>query len=220
MRINQWISHNTDYSRRKADDLVRAGRVLVNGTPAELSTRIGDRDSVTIDGTVVTPQLTNILILMNKPIGYVCSKNAQGHARIYDLLPRELQHLNPIGRLDKDSSGLLLLTNNGELLHKLAHPSYKHTKEYCVELNQRLSQAELEQLRRGVDIGDARPSILVVKHQSDNVYLVELEEGRNRQIRRSFEVIGKTVTKLHRTRFGSYTLSDEKAGEFRQIVVK
>lgn len=218
MRINRWLSQHTSLSRRKADEALQQGRVTINNKKAELGDAVEYNDTVCLDGAEVASQpIKRELYMLNKPVGYVCSRSGQGSKTIYDLLPKPLHHLNPIGRLDKDSSGLLLLTNDGELLNKLAHPSNNHEKVYEVTLQEILTPGQLNQLQTGVNIDDARPSLLKVKPIHNKSYVVIITEGRNRQIRRSFEAIGHKVVRLHRTRQGPYELANLPLSTVKQL---
>lgn len=217
MRLNQYLAAHTELSRRKADDAIAEGRVEINGTAARLGDTVIESDRVTLDSHAITP-VNKTLIIMHKPIGFVVSKNGQGSKTVYDLLPPKYQHLKPVGRLDKDSSGLLLLTNDGELANKLAHPSFAKDKRYTIQLDKRLHTADLEKItKEGVDIGDARPSRFNVIKVSDMVLHAHLQEGRNRQIRRTFEKLGYKVTKLHRTHFGQFSLGHIKSGSIELL---
>lgn len=135
MRINKFVAQATGLSRRAADAAIEAGRVTVNGEKPAAGYDTTDDDTVTLDGRAITPDVKTITIMLNKPVGYVCSRNGQGSQTIYDLLPPELHHLKPVGRLDKNSSGLLLLTNDGQLAYEFTHPSRHKSKVYEVELD-------------------------------------------------------------------------------------
>lgn len=195
-------------SRRAADQLLQQGRVSVNGQMAELGHQVTGDDQVSINGKALNAPKTTQTILMNKPVGYVCSRDGQGSQTIYDLLPKELHHLKPVGRLDKDSSGLLLLTNDGDLANQLTHPSFNKTKVYEVKLNQPLSLEAERQLNSGIKLEDG-PSQLKLKALGNSRlnWSVQMHEGRNRQVRRSFEAAGYRVTALRRTKLANYSLT-------------
>lgn len=225
MRINKWLALHTDLSRRKADDAVSNGRVRIDTSIAKIGDEITDETTVQLDGKYITPNGHEFTtIMLNKPVGYVCSRSGQGSRTVYSLLPAKYHHLQPVGRLDKYTSGLLLLTNNGSMLNELTHPSFNKEKVYFVELQKPLTEAALTHLKRGVDIGDERQSYLRVSPKSDpesnSVYTVRLNEGRNRQIRRTFDALGYDVIRLHRSEFAQYKLDALKTGDFREIVVK
>ena len=222
MRINKWLAHNTNLSRRKADEVVSIGRVTLNGIEAQPGSDVKDGDIVRVDGRVITPvNDQHITIALHKPVGYVTSKRGQGSHTVYELLPPELHHLNPIGRLDKDSSGILLMSSDGNLVQSLGHPSNNHKKVYIVTLDRELLQANEKKLINGVDIGDNKPSRLGLKPLSADrlTWEVTLTEGRNRQIRRSFASVGNRVQTLHRTSFGTYDITAVKPGKFTTIIV-
>lgn len=150
--------------------------------------------------------------MLNKPAGYVCSRDGQGSRTVYDLLPPEMRALKPVGRLDKDSSGLLLLTNDGDLANNLTHPRYNKEKTYVVELHEPLSEPDRRKIGQGVKLEDGI-SKLQIKNPAGKSFTVVMSEGRNRQIRRTFEALGYTVTKLHRTKFGPYALENLGPGK-------
>ena len=220
MRLNRFIATNTVHSRRMADDLIAKGRVAVNRKQAHPGMNVTDEDFVVIDGLRIEQSHEKpVTLLVNKPVGYVCSKDGQGSPTVYDLLPKEHQRLNIAGRLDKDSSGLVILTNDGKLLNELTHPSYNKEKVYEVELDKKLTANDLVKLKKGVNIGDDRLSILTVKARQTkdkkHTYTVTMTEGRNRQIRRTFEALKVAVKKLRRTKLGSHKLSSIKDGPYQ-----
>ena len=218
MRLNKFLGKNTILSRRKADTAISNGRVKVNGKVAKLGVDISSGDTVTLDGKIVDIIETELLtILLNKPVGYVCSKDGQGSKTVYDLLPAKYRNLNIAGRLDKDSSGLVVLTNNGNLLNELTHPSKNKQKIYEVTLDKSLRPEELTMLTTGVNIGDNRLSrFKSINEISSKKYEVILEEGRNRQIRRTFEALRYKVTLLQRTEMGNFKLQGLVPGDHRQ----
>lgn len=214
MRINKYLALSTGLSRRAADEVIAQSRVLVNNLSPQSGQQIQPDDVVLLDGKPVSP-LTTQTIILNKPAGYVVSRNGQGSKTIYDLLPQELHSLKPVGRLDKDSSGLLILTNDGELANQLTHPRYEKEKHYLVELHQALQPAHKQAIERGVRLEDGISALRLLG--SGKKWEVTMSEGRNRQIRRTFAVLGYRVTKLHRTRFGTYHLGDLKSSAFTII---
>ncbi|HET7630354.1 MAG TPA: pseudouridine synthase [Candidatus Saccharimonadales bacterium] len=229
MRLNKYVALATGMSRRAADAVIAEGRVLVNGEMPSIGLSVASTDTVLLDNTPITPAVKTT-ILLNKPAGYVSSRAGQGSQTIYDLLPAELHHLKPIGRLDKESSGLLLLTNDGELAQELTHPSHQKQKVYEVEINKSLAKEDYVAIKEtGVDIGDGRPSRFQLqqlgtrKQQSakplvpNSYFLVTLTEGRNRQIRRTFATLGYKVIRLHRTKFGDYLINGLREGHYRVV---
>lgn len=218
MRINKFIAQNSHLSRRQADEAIKAARVTINSKTALIGDSVTDNDVVTLDNKILSENLEKLTILLNKPVGYVCSRNGQGNPTVYDLLPKKYHNLNIAGRLDKDSSGLVILTSDGELLYELTHPSKNKEKVYEVQLDKQLTREDLQKLNQGVDIGDKRPSVFKsIKLIGDKKYQVILEEGRNRQIRRTLEKLDKRTIKLHRTQLGTYDCTDLRDGAFRIV---
>jgi pseudouridylate synthase len=218
-RLNKFVALALGVSRRQADELIKQGTVTVNDQPAKLGQRITTTDIIRHGNKRLTAQ-THQLILLHKPVGYLCSRASQGGVpTIYELLPKDLHHLKPVGRLDKDSSGLILLTNDGDFAHQMTHPSFYKIKRYLVTLDQPLRPLHRQMINDfGVRLPDG-PSRLTLERQhdgDDRRWIVQMSEGRNRQIRRTFAALGYTVTKLHRTDFGNYTLGDIKRGEFTE----
>lgn len=213
-RINQFVAKSTGVSRRNADELIESGRIKINGSRADLGQQVGAGDSVTLDGDKIT-QLETVTIFFNKPVGYVCSRKGQGGDKtIYDLLPRDYAHLNPVGRLDKDSSGLMILSNDGDLVQKLSHPSSGKWKRYYIETNPKLNSNQLEQIHEGVELEDGLSKFEIEK--SGVGFIVRMQEGRNRQIRRTIDAVGSKITTLNRQAIGDNEIGDLKDGEWRE----
>jgi 23S rRNA pseudouridine2605 synthase len=210
MRINKYVAQATGLSRRAADSAIAAGQVLVNGVTPDVGYQVQPDDSVTLNGKFIRPTAVQT-IMLNKPVGYVCSRDGQGSKTIYDLLPPELHQLKTIGRLDKDSSGLILLTNNGELANQLTHPRYAKEKVYEISLNRSLEPNDKDQIEQGVKLEDGVSKLALKGTGTD--WIVTMSEGKNRQIRRTFSAQDYTVKKLHRTRFGEYYLGSLKPGQ-------
>lgn len=227
MRINQYIARETGMSRRQVDTAIRKRRVTVNDETAELGMQIESGDTVRVDGTEVYPQ-TVYTIMLNKPTGYIVSRARQGNnPTIYTLLPETLYHMKPIGRLDKDSRGLLLLSNDGDLIQTLTHPKHQKTKVYYVTLDQSLSNSDRNAIREGVELDDGVSRIEITEVNDDSAeaynlqphtYRAIMREGRNRQIRRTFAALGYEVTDLLRLQLGDYTLGNLTEGEYREEV--
>ncbi len=210
MRLNKFIAFATGISRRDADRAILEGRVTVNGSTAIIGHVVDEADSVQLDGKeLVTTAVTTLSF--NKPVGFVCSRDGQGSPTIYELLPPEYHHLKPVGRLDKDSSGLLLLTNDGSYAHTLTHPSFEKQKIYEVTLNKGLSPRDKTAITNGIPLHDGISKLQFLSSRG-TVHKVVLHEGRNRQIRRTFEERGYTVKKLHRIQFGNYELHNLAPG--------
>jgi len=222
MRLNKYIASSSTLSRRAADAAIDQGRVTVDGQTAVKGTEVDLTSQVKLDGKPLTPRRSSITIMLNKPPGYVCSRDGQGSRTIYDLLPVEYHHLKPVGRLDKDSSGLLLMTDDGELANRLTHPRYAKTKIYQVSLDKPLQPLHRQMISDyGITLEDgiSRFQVTPLSESSGakHSYEVTMQEGRNRQIRRTFAALGYTVTRLHRTHFGSYALGNLQAGNIKTI---
>jgi 23S rRNA pseudouridine2605 synthase len=220
MRINKFIAAATGLSRRAADTAIAEGRVSVNGQTPGAGDDVQAGQVVTLDGGRLRLQ-DKQTIVFHKPVGYVTSREGQGAQTIYRLLPPNLHHLKPVGRLDKDSSGLLLLTNDGDLAQSLTHPSSQKIKMYTVTLNKALAPLHRQMISDfGIQLEDG-PSRLQLARQherDDTVWQVTMHEGRNRQIRRTFESLGYRVVGLHRTQFGEYQLpTDLSAGAYAAV---
>lgn len=206
-------------SRRAADSAVAAGRVRVNGLVPDVGQTISPGDLVHLDGGTVSAPVTPQTIILHKPVGYVVSRRGQGAKTIYSLLPPEYHGLKPVGRLDKDSSGLLILTNDGQLHQQLSHPSYRKKKIYHVTLDKPLQKVDFEKISGpGVLLEDGASILGLSEPGKDKrAWIVTMHEGRNRQIRRTFAELGYQVQTLHRLSFGPYDLEKMKRGEFQLI---
>ena len=219
-RLNKFLAERVGISRREADNAISAGKVLVDGKPAVLGARIDKNAKVCYNGSIIPFDMGYTYLAMNKPVGYVCSKKRQGDTpTIYELLPKKYQDLKTVGRLDKDSSGLILLTNDGDFAYQHTHPKFVKEKQYEVELNFNLEPLHQQMINDyGVELTDG-VSKLGLTHLDDGRrrWLVTMSEGRNRQIRRTFWALGYTVKKLHRVQFGKYRLDGLGSGEFVEI---
>lgn len=216
IRLNKFLAERLGVSRREADDLIAAGKVLVNGKSAILGARIDKNDKVCYNKKIIPFETEYLYVAMNKPVGYVCSRRAQGSApTLYDLLPEEYRKLKTVGRLDKDSSGLILLTNDGDFAFQMTHPKFKKEKIYEVELDRPLTPLHQQMISDyGIMLDDGPSKFLVIRKEAPQpLYIVKISEGRNRQIRRTFAALGYKVVKLHRTSFGKYELSGLKPGK-------
>lgn len=223
-RLNKYIAARLSIGRRAADDLIARGDVLVNGAQPELGAQVSDADAVTVKGKPLTEKQAYTYLAFNKPIGYVCSRKQQGDSpTIYAILPQKYHHLKPVGRLDKDSSGLLLLTNDGDFAHRMTHPSFRKQKSYEVTLDTPLQPLHRQMISDfGIDLPDGKSKLALERlHDgNDKAWRVGMHEGRNRQIRRTFAALGYEVVALHRTVFGPYRLDSLKPGAFQTISVQ
>jgi 23S rRNA pseudouridine2605 synthase len=220
-RVNKFIAHSTGLSRREVDEAIASGRVKVNNVRAELGAHIKPTDIVTFDNKPISAQQNYTYLLFNKPVGYVCSRKKQGeHETIYSLLPEQYRLLKPVGRLDRDSSGLLLLTDDGDFAQSMTHPKFYKTKVYEIELDKPLEPLHQQMISDyGVQLEDGPSKLSVEKLDTQQSYRITMHEGRNRQIRRTFDSLGYLVTKLHRTTFGPYTLEDLAPGEHKKTAL-
>lgn len=250
MRINKFLAHATGLSRREADNAVIAGRVFIDNHRADMGAQVEPRNVVTFDGKTVGKKTDYTYIILNKPVGYLCSRRSQGGVpTIYSLLPEQFRPLKAVGRLDKDSSGLILLTDDGDFAFHMTHPSFYKVKIYEVTLDHALEPLHQQMISDyGVTLEDGGSKFLVEKlgsreaHEGSAralgsegdganslrnkregqapLYQITMHEGRNRQIRRTFAALGYDVTKLHRTTFGPYTLGDIRPGEFSTTIMR
>ena len=222
IRLNKYLAERLGVSRREADDLIAAGKVSVNGSAAILGAKIDKNDKVCYNKKIVPFQTEFSYLAFNKPVGYVCSRRAQGSTpTLYNLLPTKYQKLKTVGRLDKDTSGLILLTNDGDFAFQMTHPKFHKEKVYEVELNKPLEPLHQQMISDyGVMLDDGPSKFTVVRRCSGSPdYIVTLSEGRNRQIRRTFAALGYKVIKLHRTQFGKYQLNGLAPGEFTEFKI-
>ena len=219
-RLNKYLALALGFSRREADDLIANGEVEVNGTVAILGTSVTENDAVSVKGKLLGAKPAYQYIAFHKPLGYVCSRKAQGeNSTIYDILPVDMNNLKPVGRLDKTSSGLILLTNDGDFAHQMTHPSFHKTKIYNVKLAQPLTPLHQQMISDyGVEIGDGSSKLGLERSDDTRLnWTVTMSEGRNRQIRRTFAALGYDITSLHRTVFGPYHIDDLAEGETRVV---
>ena len=220
---NKFLAEQTGVSRREADNLIADGRVKINQEVAVLGRRFDEtRDEVFLDDQKITERKGFTYLILNKPVGYVCSKKRQGDTpTLFELLPEKYQGLKTVGRLDKDSSGLILLTNDGDFAFSMTHPKFFKIKSYIVKLNRPLAPLHQQMISdMGIDLPDGKSKLFLKKEESDPsgcTFLVEMSEGRNRQIRRTFLAVGYKVVELHRIEFGRYTLENLKDGEFKEV---
>jgi 23S rRNA pseudouridine2605 synthase len=216
VRLNAYLARAGVASRRNADALIKDGRVLVNGEPGQLNTVVGSRDRVAVDGRTVTLQRLSY-VLLHKPAGVVTTaRDPQRRPTVVELVPAE-PRVVPVGRLDADTTGALLLTNDGAIAHRLAHPRYGVEKVYVAEIGGRLSEAALAQLRDGVELDDGVTSPAQARRLGPHTIELILHEGRNRQVKRMFEAVGHPVRSLHRSRYAGLTLEGLEPGAWREL---
>ena len=217
LRLNKFLAERLGISRREADNIIADGKVFVSGKTAILGQRIDKTQEVCYNGKIVPFSAEYLYLALNKPLNYVCSRKKQGETpTLYDLLPEKYKNLKTVGRLDKNSSGLILLTNDGDFAFQMTHPKFVKTKVYEVELNRALEPLHQQMISDfGVEIGDGISKLGLTKLNDERTkFEVTMSEGRNRQIRRTFSALGYEVINLHRKTFGKYQLSGLKPGEF------
>jgi 23S rRNA pseudouridine2605 synthase len=217
-RLNKYLASCGVGSRRACDELIQNGRVEVNGEPCvNMGTRINPGDHVKVDGKRVAPNEVTVMAF-HKPRGFVCTREDElGRETIYTLLPPSLHSLHHVGRLDMDSEGLLILTNNGDLSQQLMHPSKSVEKEYLVTSNQAFENVHLDQFLEGVYTEGGKLKAKAIERLSSRRIKVVLDHGAKRQIRVMFETLGYQVTKLLRVRIGSLWLGDLEPGRFAPL---
>lgn len=248
IRLNKFLAERLGVSRREADELISAGKIKIGDKIAQLGARVDFSSKVWYNNKIIPFDTDFLFVAFNKPIGYVCSRRAQGSApTIYDLLPAKYRHLKTVGRLDKDSSGLILLTNDGNFAYQMTHPKFHKEKVYEVELDRPLEPLHQQMISDyGVMLDDGMSKFTVVTSTGGGAggtpaarrqmpstvgeaattgpverlrFTVILSEGRNRQIRRTFAALGYRVTTLHRIQFGPYQLAGLAPGKC-EVVAK
>ncbi len=221
IRLNKHIALQMGISRREADDYIERGYVKVNGIVINLGARIDENDEVIVNGTALKSNTAFQYLAFHKPNGYVCSRRSQGGLpTIYELLPPEYHHLKTVGRLDFNSSGLILLTNDGDFTYRLTHPKFAKTKVYKVRLDHELEPLHQQMISDyGVQLEDGASKMILERlNDEDRLdWKVTMSEGRNRQIRRTFASLGYEVKKLHRITFGNYSIGDIKTGQYEIV---
>ena len=223
MRLQKYLAECGVASRRHAEEMIRAGRVTVNGTTVtEMGTQVEEGDKVMVDGRAVRQESTKRYIMYHKPAGEVTTaSDPEGRKTVLDHFAHLKQRLYPVGRLDYDSEGLLLLTNDGALTERLLHPSHQVDKTYLARVTGKVSLDTVRLLRQGVMLDDhktAPAKVRIVKEETFvTVVLVTIHEGRNRQVRRMFEEAGHKVLQLRRVRFGPLELGDLPRGQWREL---
>ena len=224
MRLQKYLASCGVASRRNAEIMITDGRIAVNGmTVTELGTQVDEMtDVVTVDGEIVRPEEEKYYIAYNKPVGEISSvRDPEGRATVLDRFRDFPVRLFPVGRLDYDSEGLLLLTNDGELMNRLLHPSFEIPKSYLTRVSNAVTDEEIRTLRRGVMIDGRMTSpaeVRLIRHDTFSTeLLITIHEGRNRQVRKMIAAIGRQVVRLKRVRFGPVQLGDLPSGMWRKL---
>jgi 23S rRNA pseudouridine2605 synthase len=216
VRLNRYLASAGVGSRRAVDELIRDARVTVNGTVAELGTSVGEGDQVCVDGRPVSAE-QQAWVLLHKPAGVVTTANdPQGRRTVLDLVGSPLR-LFPVGRLDMDTTGALLLTNDGLLAHRLMHPSHEVDKVYVAEVEGRPDAAVLERLRSGIELDDGPTAPAQVRELAPGRIELRIHEGRNRQVRRMCQAVGHPVVHLHRSAYAGLSVDGLAPGRWREL---
>ena len=221
MRIQKFLSAAGICSRRRGEAFIKAGRVSLNGQiVVELGTKIDPRnDQLSVDGNPIKYEPSMLYIALNKPVDYVTSCRHPGEKIVLDLVDID-QRVYPIGRLDKDTSGLLLLTNDGRLHHKLSHPSFNHEKEYDVTVAKPITDGALQKLAAGLPMMESKTRPAKVQRIASRRFRIILKEGKNRQVRRMVRKVGNQVTRLKRIRVAGIKLGQLPTGKWRHLTEK
>jgi pseudouridine synthase len=216
VRLNRYLASTGVGSRRAADEVIRAGRVTVNGAAAELGTLVSETDDVRVDGRPVQVQAT-MVVLLHKPAGVVTTaRDPQGRPTVVEFVPAPVR-LFPVGRLDRDTTGLLLLTNDGVLADRLMHPRHGVRKTYLARVSADPGEPVLERLRRGVELDDGLTAPADARLAGPGRVEITIHEGRNRQVRRMLAAVGHPVRALHRSAYAGLELGDLGPGEWREL---
>ena len=225
-RLQKFLANQGICSRRKAEEYILAGKVKVNGQVAtELGTKVNpEKDKIEFNGQVVSSNVKKVYILLNKPIGYVSTvKDQFNRPTVIELLKKVKENVVPVGRLDMYTSGALILSNDGDFIYQVTHPKHEVNKTYQVTIKGKITNEEVESLKKGVDIGDyiTRPAqVKIMKiDEEKNISRIEItiHEGKNRQVRKMCEAIDKKVLALHRSKIGNIGVKDLKLGEYRYL---
>ena len=216
MRLNAYLARAGVASRRRSDELIKAGRVTVNGEPGQLNTFVGSRDRVELDGEPVELQALTY-VLLHKPAGAVTTaSDPHGRRTVVDLVEHAARVV-PVGRLDADTTGALLLTNDGELAHRLAHPRYEVEKVYEAEVEGEPTEDALRRLRDGLELDDGPTAPAQARLLAPTTVELNIHEGRKHQVKRMLAAVGHPVARLHRSRYAGLTLEGLEPGAWREL---
>jgi 23S rRNA pseudouridine2605 synthase len=216
VRLNAWLGRAGVASRRKADELIKSGRVTVNGEPGQLNTFVAAKDVVELDGKPLAKQRL-AYVLLHKPAGVITtSSDPLGRRTVIDLVDHTARVV-PVGRLDADTTGALLLTNDGELSHRLAHPSHEIDKVYVADVDGIVTRAALAALEQGVELDDGRTAPATAKRLGPSRVELTIHEGRKHQVKRMLAAVGHPVRHLHRSVYAGLTLEGLEPGQWREL---
>ena len=217
MRLNAYLARAGLASRRQADELIEAGRVTVNGVPGELNTFVESRDRVEVDGEPVAKQRLSY-VLLHKPAGVLTTaRDPRGRPTVVELVAGHDARVVPVGRLDADTTGALLLTNDGQLAHRLAHPRYEVEKVYVAEVEGEPSEEALRRLEQGVELDDGPTAPARARRLAPGRIELSIHEGRKHQVKRMLAAVGHPVTRLHRSRYAGLDLEGLEPGAWREL---
>ena len=219
IRLNKYIASSGLCSRREADTLIESGKVTINGVTAVQGTKVNDGDVVEVSGKKITPDDSMVYIAFNKPLGVTCTTDSRDPSNIVDYIGYK-DRIFPVGRLDKNSSGLILLTNDGSIVNKLLRAENGHEKEYVVTVNRPYDKNFIKQMESGVPVLGQLTLPCKLKPVGDKTFKIILHQGLNRQIRRMCEYLGYRVTRLKRIRFMNIMLGDLESGKWRYLTAE
>lgn len=226
MRLNKFIADCGISSRRKADDLIRSGKIKVNGEKiTEMGYQLHANDVVKYDNKTIKLPNQFVYYKLHKPKGYVTTvSDEKSRKTVIDLMRGIKKRIYPVGRLDYDTEGLLLLTNDGDLTNKIMHPTNKIEKTYIAVIDSNITNAELERIKQGIDIGGyttAKCNAIILEQDKNTARIeIAITEGKNRQVKKMFEAIGKNITFLKRTKIGEISLGGLSRGEYKELTQK
>ena len=216
VRLNKYISESGFCSRREADKLIQSGLVTIDGVKAEMGTKVTKGQKVRVNGRLISKEEELVYIALNKPVGITCTTEHKVKGNIVDFVNHK-KRIFPIGRLDKDSQGLILMTNDGDIVNKILRAGNNHEKEYIVTVNKPINDEFVKKMSNGIRILGQVTKKCYVKEEGNNTFRIILTQGLNRQIRRMCESLGYEVVKLKRIRIMNINLSDLKIGKWREL---
>ncbi len=219
IRLNKFISSTGYCSRREADRLIEEGKVTVDGVTADLGTRVSEGQEVMVEGKTVVPGNKKVYLALHKPLGITCTTDTRDPDNIIDYIGYK-ERIFPIGRLDKNSSGLIILTNDGDIVNKLLRAEYGHEKEYEVRVDHKIGPDFKERMENGIPLDEMTTLPCSVTITGTHTFRIILKQGLNRQIRRMCDYLGYRVVKLRRIRFNNIKLDGIKYGEYRMLSEK